>query len=362
MPKISYMGNDSTVEFTFNFPYFENTDILVTKNNEIATGYSIIGNPAGLNADIPYTGGKVVFDIAPTTLDNITIKRKLPLTRTIDYQPTAKINPTILNQDMNYTLEVLKDFQEDIDIFQTNYEEITNKTSTTTLLNQIDYIKQLVNHGEIMKKSIFFSYMNNCITEIPQDIKLELSSGTLILKSDSKLHLANGNLEDTNITTSDISATQSNGGRYLVIQNTTSSLYMAKTRSCLSGTIANRPNTLQDNAGLYFATDENKIYLTGDAGNTWYSGQNYTLPICIITVSNGAISSIDQVFNGFGYIGSTVFALPGVKILESNGRNTDGTLKNTDITIQNVIIKTIPTNLGWHYLTINSTGTACIPL
>ena len=84
MQKVSYMGDGSTTEFTFNFPYFENTNIIVTKNNETATGYSIVGTSAAPDADIPYTGGKVVFEMAPTSLDSVTISRLLPLSRIVD--------------------------------------------------------------------------------------------------------------------------------------------------------------------------------------------------------------------------------------------------------------------------------------
>lgn len=145
MPKVSYMGNGSTTEFNFNFPYFENDNIIVTKNNVTATGYSIVGTSAGLDSDIPYTGGKVIFDIAPTFLDNITIERSLPLTRVVDYQPTTKINPTTLNQDMNYLMEILKDFSDDLESFATQYAEIVDKESTVDLLARITNI-----HNEII--------------------------------------------------------------------------------------------------------------------------------------------------------------------------------------------------------------------
>ena len=142
MQKVSYMGNGETTEFTFNFPYFENTNVIVTKNGEPATGYQIIGTPGGADADIPYSGGKVVFEIAPTTLDSITIARALPLERTIDYQPTAKIDPTTLNQDMNYTMEVLKDLQDELETLRTQYAEIADKDSTATLLARIAAISE----------------------------------------------------------------------------------------------------------------------------------------------------------------------------------------------------------------------------
>ena len=54
-----------------------------------------------------------------------------------------------------------------------------------------------------------------------------------------------------------------------------------------------------------------------------------SLPICLI-MGDGVnmYASVERIFNGFGYIGSTIFALPGVKCLIPNGRNIDGSLKN----------------------------------
>ncbi len=148
MQKVSYMGNGSTTEFAFNFPYFENSNIIVTKNNVTATGYTIVGTSAGADADIPYTGGKVVFDVAPTALDCISIARQLPLTRIVDYQPTVKIDPCVLNQDLNYLMEVIKDRQDELDELSTQYAEIADKESTTTLLARISAI-----HDEIVAVS-----------------------------------------------------------------------------------------------------------------------------------------------------------------------------------------------------------------
>ncbi len=194
---------------------------------------------------------------------------------------------------------------------------------------------------EQFERTVNYGNITNCITEIPQDIKLELADGTLTLKAGSKIHLAYGDLETTATTTSDVSATQTNAGQYVVMRSSKTALYLANIETCLSGTIANRPTLLERGAGLYFATDENKMYLTGDKGANWYSGEAYSLPLGIVTVSNGAISSIDQIFNGFGYIGSTIFALPGVKGLAPNGRNADGSLKNTEFTTGSVLTQTL---------------------
>lgn len=144
MPRVSYMGDGTTTEFMFNFPYFQNTDIVVTKNTDAATGYTIVGTSAGENADIPYSGGKVVFETAPTVSDTITIARNLPPARITDYQPMVKIEPTTLNQDMNYMMEVLKDMKDNLGVLSAQYADIADKESTTDLLARIAAI-----HDEI---------------------------------------------------------------------------------------------------------------------------------------------------------------------------------------------------------------------
>jgi len=144
MQKVSYMGDGLTTEFSFNFPYFENSDIIVTKNNAATTGYSIVGTSGGQDADIPYIGGKVVFEVAPTISDSITISRSLPLSRVVDYQPTEKINPTILNQDINYVMEILKDFQDELDGFCAQYSDIIDQESIAIVLSRIAAISDAI--------------------------------------------------------------------------------------------------------------------------------------------------------------------------------------------------------------------------
>lgn len=145
MQKVSYMGNGTTTEFFFNFPYFENSNIVVTVNNAPAPAYNVIGTPAGSDADIPFNGGKVVFDVAPATIDSIVIARNLPLARPVDYQPTAKIDATTLNQDFNYLIEVIKDRKDELNNLYNQYSDIADKESTATLLARISAI-----HDEIV--------------------------------------------------------------------------------------------------------------------------------------------------------------------------------------------------------------------
>jgi hypothetical protein len=182
--------------------------------------------------------------------------------------------------------------------------------------------------------------VTNCITEIPQDIKLELNDGTLTLKAGSKVYVPNGfdgnNNPQFNIYTvpSDITKTTTSNTTWFVFVNHNGNLDILN--KVYSGSSA--PSGF-DNYAVWYDTANNVVKQTSNAGSTWTSG--WAFPVGIVTSINDSLSSIDQVFNGFGYIGSTIFALPGVKGLIPNGRNNDGTLKNISFTSTNVITSPI---------------------
>ena len=189
--------------------------------------------------------------------------------------------------------------------------------------------------------------ISNCITKIPQDINLELSSGTLTLKSGSKVYIPNGSGVYNVVTTSaDYSFTFTTDGQYLLVLINNNQLlrciYPAKSGS----SAPEAPST----GTLWYDTTNNLCKRW--SGAVW---AQVSFPFAIFTVSSGAISSIDQVFNGFGYIGSTVFALPGVEGLIPNGRNTDGSLKNISFTTTEVLTSTSTYSYNG-YLAINSTN------
>jgi hypothetical protein len=179
--------------------------------------------------------------------------------------------------------------------------------------------------GTLARTEDIDSKITNCITEIPQDVKLELADGVLKLKAGSIVYVPNGagvfnkKTAKTDVTTPNLSGYPN--GQYLVFDNSDlagTSLRCNLISACYSGATA--PAT----GAVWYDTTNNKIMVA--SGDTWTGGR--TLPLGVITISNGTISSIDQVFNGFGYVGSTAFVLPGVKGLIPNGRNEDGTLKN----------------------------------
>lgn len=362
MQTISYMGNGVTTEFYFNFPYFDNTNIVVTVNNQPAPAHTVIGTPGGVDSDIPYIGGKVVFETAPTSFDSIIISRSLPLARIVDYQPTEKIDPTTMNQDANYLMEVIKDCHSQIQELGTRYSEIANKESTETLLARIDAITEQISDFEdkmeqkqIMSKDDFYSYTTNCITKIPQNIELELNDGTLTLKAGSKVWYPDGLEEDGitkkfsyYITQSDrVIQTSGGSGTYMIcISVDSNDSATTSLSSCLSG-----DNITPTQYSLCYDTATNII--TRYKGNAEIQIPKASFPLAVVRQENSVHSSMDQVFNGFGYIGSTIFALPGIEGLIPNGRDSDGTLKS--IIKTNTIVRTTNvSNLTNGYITLNN--------
>lgn len=195
--------------------------------------------------------------------------------------------------------------------------------------------------------------VTNCITEIPQDIKLELNNGTLTLKAGSKVYMPNGkNADGSNIFNEIIIKNDIN---YRVGYNDTRMLFVQGSNhsemdgfpvsKCYSGDTAPTSTTYM----YWYDIANNIIKRTVDGGSTWDSN-DYSLPICIVYGNNGVVTSINQVFNGFGYIGSTVFALPDVKGLIPNGRNADGTLNNIEFTTENVLTYTNTNNLPYTWV------------
>ena len=157
------------------------------------------------------------------------------------------------------------------------------------------------------------------VTNIPKDIKLELNNGTLTLKSGSVVTKPDGTQVQI---TSNKTYTNTANGTFMVCLLPNNNL--GRFNHTFSGSTA--PSNPLSLDGWYDTTNNSiKRWTGGD----WQTG--YSFPIAIITTSNGSISSIDQVFNGFGYIGSTLFVLSGVEGFCPNGK--DG-LKNLFQTVK----------------------------
>lgn len=202
--------------------------------------------------------------------------------------------------------------------------------------------------------------VTNCLTYIPQDIDLELSSnGTLTLKADSKLYMPNGKTGGTNtfselVISADKTLTIADNAQCILFYNVeTAGLWYASVGSTKSGT--SNPSDL---LGFFYNSADNKIYYLRNSSTP----DNYTFsfPVAIVKSNGTKIISIDRVFNGMGYVGSADFVLPGVKGLIPDGRNADGSLKNIEATVSSVqVFQSSGSGYGLVF-SINSNGVVAV--
>ena len=206
-------------------------------------------------------------------------------------------------------------------------------------------------------------YTTNRILEIPQDIKLELNNGTLTLKAGSKVYVPNGFEADGTTPKFDVVTIENDihaGGKLAsftdkwIFGYRNNGFYWEILSHCFSGSTL--PTQTGENR-LGYNTTVNKFQ--GSINGGAYIDDISSFPICIFSTNSGVITSIDQIFNGFGYIGSTVFALSGVKGQIPNGRNGDGTCKNIIFTNDSVKIWTEPNVTRATGMWLSSSGVGC---
>ena len=205
-------------------------------------------------------------------------------------------------------------------VFSTSEGGVVNLTSSTPA----NASGKEVTSADFFQSNLL-NYTTNRILEIPQDIKLELNNGTLTLKAGSKVYALDGS-------------------SYTIPSDKTLDYYNSDPHSSW---ILVKENGEMDDIFTFESVSSISI------GSKWvtFGETNYYLPICVAThnadgTNRNGWKSIDQVFNGFGYIGSTVFALPGVKVQIPNGKNEDGTCKDILWTSSRVFISVSATFNG----------------
>lgn len=118
MYKISYTGDGVETEFVFAFPFFQQADVRVAIDDEIQSP-----DTYAVNVNEDFSGGTVVLGTPLPAGSSIDIFRRILLSRVVDYQPTAKIDPEDLNTDFNMLLEAFKDIGNvEIDMEQWKYK------------------------------------------------------------------------------------------------------------------------------------------------------------------------------------------------------------------------------------------------
>ena len=190
--------------------------------------------------------------------------------------------------------------------------------------------------GNTNQGLIYYGSPNtNCLTSVPKNINLSLSNGTLTLKAGSKVYVPNGFESDGTtpkfdevVIGSDITA-DTKGYSGLYCYNTAG--WFSILSDTVSGSSFDSPSVLQ---GWYDTA--NNIIKRYHQQEGWQ--QPFSFPICKVTSDGTSITSIDQVFDWCGFIGSTAFVLPGVKGLKSNGIKADGTYNNIEVETKSVLL------------------------
>lgn len=220
--------------------------------------------------------------------------------------------------------------------------------------------------GSTMIKQAFTLPKTNGITYIPQDIKFEIVDGTTpTLYAGSEVWVPYGHNApeysigdslnsgiitaiswdgsalfykvrydtDLNIDITDDPAVAD----FVTIIGTNHRFYWYNTNVTYSQDTA--PSGFGQYA-LWYDTAENVVKCTSDSGATWNG--LISLPIGIFTMAGtGATKTLKYVFNGVGYIGTTVFAVPGVKGLMADGLNEDGSYKSIERTFDRFVMRTM---------------------
>lgn len=196
MTKQTYIGNGRNKNFYFTFPFFSPDEVLVKINDIVAVDYGLFCNQGVSNSDFPFTGGHVKFTKPPKPTDIITIERNLQYNRIIDYQETAKINPTTLNQDMNYFFESLKDIKSILNEFNEKYAEFTDTESAndlkeriTGVTEQIDnFAEQIETIGDITTIQTNINNLGQSISDLTSTIATHTTEITTLQNSLNSIH------------------------------------------------------------------------------------------------------------------------------------------------------------------------------
>ena len=187
--------------------------------------------------------------------------------------------------------------------------------------------------------------ISNCILEIPQNIKCEISGTTITLKNGCIIPMTGSSTYTTVTLSADASKDFSSWGNaeYFVIWNglniTLYDISVVKSGSSL-------PASPSPNDRFFLTTDYSLYY--GNNSNQWVMNKGSYPLAKVIKDSNGVhfakdSNGNDMIFNGVGFVGDAIFTYPNIKGLIPNGFNADGSLKSTGFTTTAL---TIITSLG----------------
>lgn len=231
----------------------------------------------------------------------------------------------------------------------TNIKTINN----TTVLGSGNFdladqsLSNLDSTGQMVINSVD-GKISNCILEIPQNIKVEISGSTITVKSGSII-TNTGTTYSTTTLSSDVSRDFSSwggDGQYFLIYQTSGSLTLYKVNQTGSGDTLPVDNSVYNR--FYLITDE-RMYVWDN--NAWVMSTAACYPLCVINKNGTAISFAkdsngnDMIFNGACFVGHHAVVYPNVRKLICNGK-TDGKLNSYDELVNGLYIIDLGQSVG----------------
>lgn len=106
-PRIQYVANGATTSFTYPFPIFTAADL------QVMLGASIVSTGFTVNGAGQSQGGACVFATAPAAGTTVTLRRRLSIRRTSDFQENGELRARVLNDELDYQTAAIQQVASD---------------------------------------------------------------------------------------------------------------------------------------------------------------------------------------------------------------------------------------------------------
>ena len=209
-----------------------------------------------------------------------------------------------------------------------------------------------INNGVLNTSQEYVSGWTNIITKITKNVIIGLANNAITVYKGTKIYIPNGFESDgttlhfdTVTLSSDFTDTSTgNETLFLVIVKHNESSYQLACGYMGGETVLSWPaNPVAYR--VYYNSTENACKM--HTGTNWLT---LSLPLGLVVRNSSGYSSITSVFNGFGFVANSVFALPGVRGLIPSARNIDGTPAVTSFETDHVLLTTCSLNAISQYI------------
>lgn len=107
-PRVQYVADGVLAAFTYPFPIFDPADLEIRVDGAVQVGGATVTGAGSSD------GGSVVFDAPPAAGARITLRRRLALARTTDFQSNGVLRARALNDELDYQVAALQQVADEV--------------------------------------------------------------------------------------------------------------------------------------------------------------------------------------------------------------------------------------------------------